>query len=112
MFNIAEKTTAKKARVKGIDIGGKTGTTKEFEEGCPECGYAVGKHGNNGSLFGFFSSNKSGNSNVFSGLSSLFGKNKRNNSRKTSSSDSLPIWVYVVVIGILIAVIVCLYSCL
>ena len=29
MFNIAEKTTAKKARVKGIDIGGKTGTAEK-----------------------------------------------------------------------------------
>lgn len=29
MFNIAEKTTAKKARVKGIKIGGKTGTAEK-----------------------------------------------------------------------------------
>ena len=29
MFNIAEKTTAKKARVQGIDIGGKTGTAEK-----------------------------------------------------------------------------------
>ena len=29
MFNIAEKTTAKKARVKGIEIGGKTGTPEK-----------------------------------------------------------------------------------
>ena len=29
MFNIAEKTTAKKARVKGIDVGGKTGTAEK-----------------------------------------------------------------------------------
>jgi cell division protein FtsI (penicillin-binding protein 3) len=29
MFNIAEKTTAKKARVKGIEIGGKTGTAEK-----------------------------------------------------------------------------------
>jgi cell division protein FtsI (penicillin-binding protein 3) len=29
MFNIAEKTTAKKARVKGIEVGGKTGTAEK-----------------------------------------------------------------------------------
>ena len=28
MFNIAEKTTAKKARVKGIEVGGKQGPRK------------------------------------------------------------------------------------
>ena len=29
MFNIAEETTAKKARVKGIEVGGKTGTAEK-----------------------------------------------------------------------------------
>lgn len=33
MFNIAEQTTAKKARVKGIDIGGKTGTAEKHVNG-------------------------------------------------------------------------------
>ncbi|MBQ6110138.1 MAG: penicillin-binding protein 2 [Alphaproteobacteria bacterium] len=33
MFNIAEKTTAKKARVQGIDIGGKTGTAEKRVNG-------------------------------------------------------------------------------
>jgi len=33
MFNIAEKTTAQKARVQGIDIGGKTGTAEKRIKG-------------------------------------------------------------------------------
>lgn len=33
MFNIAEKTTAKKARVQGIDVGGKTGTAEKRVNG-------------------------------------------------------------------------------
>ena len=33
MFQIAEKTTAKRARVKGIDIGGKTGTAEKHVNG-------------------------------------------------------------------------------
>ena len=33
MFNIAEETTAKKARVKGIEVGGKTGTAEKRIDG-------------------------------------------------------------------------------
>ncbi len=65
---------------------GKTGRTEEFTHGCPACGYAV--HGTRRLL----------------GLKS----NKKNK----NYDGSLPIWIYIAVVGILIACLVGLYGCL
>lgn len=90
---------------------GKTGSTREFENGCPDCGYAVGKNKSSGYIG---NSNSSGNNkNIFGGISSLFSnKNQTKRKSNSSSSDSLPLWVYFVVIALLIGIIICLYSCL
>ena len=68
---------------------GKTGRTEEFTNGCPACGYAVykGKYGTKNKL----------------GLSSRRNKNY---------DGSLPFWIYILVITVLIALVIGLYSCL
>lgn len=79
---------------------GKTGTTKEFENGCPDCGYAVGSHKN-------YSGELKNNKNI-----SIFNKILTKNSKKQSNSDSLPFWVYLISIMALIGILICVYSCL
>ena len=74
---------------------GKTGRTEEFTNGCPECGYAVTpfnniKLKNKSSLFSSFS--------------------KKSNAQ--TSETSLPLWTYLLVIGLLIIVLICFYSCI
>ena len=65
---------------------GKSGRTEEFTHGCPACGYAV--HGTRARL----------------GL-------KASKISKTGDG-SLPIWIYVAVVGVLIACLIGLYGCL
>ena len=67
---------------------GKTGRTEEFTHGCPACGYAV-----HGSRYGT------------KGKLGLGGRNK-------SYDGSLPFWIYILVIAVLIALVIGLYSCL
>ena len=75
---------------------GIVGRTEEFTHGCPNCGYAVSPGGRKKSSYGTRS---------FLGLSS--------NSSNTKNYDgSLPIWMYILVIAVLIALVIGLYSCL
>ncbi|MBR5402244.1 MAG: zinc ribbon domain-containing protein [Treponema sp.] len=67
---------------------GKTGRTEEFTHGCPACGYAV-----HGSHYG--TKRKLGLS-----------------SRNKNYDGSLPAWIYIAVIAVLIACVIGLYSCL
>ena len=67
---------------------GKTGRTEEFTHGCPACGYAV-----HGSRYGT------------KGKLGLGGRN-------ISYDGSLPFWIYILVIAVLIALVIGLYSCL
>ena len=80
---------------------GCTGSTREFENGCPECGYAVGKSKNNINYNTIKSNN---NKRIF-----FKTKNKKNNQKST---DSLPLWIYIVAILSLIGILFCVYSCL
>lgn len=83
---------------------GKTGSTSEFENGCPDCGYAVGKTPKISNIKNNYQNKKT---------SSLFNNiinNKNNNN--TQNSDSLPLWMYLVSIFVLIVVLICFYSCL
>ncbi len=86
---------------------GKTGRTEEFTHGCPACGYAVdttkgGIRYRGGSLNGqggFFSR--------------LFGYGSASSYAARKNYDgSLPFWIYIVVIAVLIALVIGLYSCL
>ena len=84
---------------------GNTGSTDEFKHGCPACGYAV--NNNSGALYETknIKINKSFNKH---GLRTL----AINLQNYQASSDSLPWWIYAVVITALVIVIICLYSCL
>ena len=70
---------------------GKTGRTEEFTHGCPACGYAVTR-------------------------TSRFGKRPFDKLRDPVNSKnydgSLPVWIYVAVVLILIACLIGLYGCL
>ena len=74
---------------------GKVGRTEEFTHGCPACGYAVTPSNRKKSSFG---------------TRNLLGL--RSSSTPKSYDGSLPIWIYILVIAILIALVIGLYSCL
>ena len=74
---------------------GKVGRTEEFTHGCPACGYAVAP-----------SNRKKGNY----GTKNLLGLSSR--SSKKNYDGSLPIWMYIIVVAILVACVIGLYSCL
>ena len=86
---------------------GKVGRTEEFTHGCPNCGYAVrpsnGKKGSFGirNLLGL-GSNKGG----FDGL------NHRDANGSKNYDGGLPVWMYILVIAVLVALVIGLYSCL
>ena len=89
---------------------GHTGQTRDFINGCPECGYAVdGSHGGKS----------------FSGKKSAARKTKNirlkknhlylplNSRKSTKAADSsLPVWVYVLCLLVLFGLVSVLYSCL
>ena len=83
---------------------GKTGSTSEFENGCPDCGYAVNKGFKNINSKSNFQNHKKS-----SLLASIFNNRSKLQSK---SSDSLPLWIYLVCIFALILVLICFYSCL
>lgn len=85
---------------------GKVGKTEEFTHGCPACGYAVSQGSKKKSSYGvrgFLGLGSSGNG-AFGGLGN------QNNSK--NYDGSLPIWMYILVIAVLVALMIGLYSCL
>lgn len=85
---------------------GKVGRTEEFTHGCPACGYAVRPNSGKKSSFGIknllgLGSSKTGS---FDNLS--------NHTTSKNYDGSLPIWMYILVIAVLAALVVGLYSCL
>ena len=82
---------------------GHTGASEDFKSGCPECGYAVNSNSSisqNKDLYNSLSDNKSNN------------KISRNKIKKTPQDGSLPVWIYIIAVLVLIILIICLYSCL
>lgn len=75
---------------------GKVGRTEEFTHGCPACGYAVY------------------NPKARLGLRSGKGPFDKFRDRGTSRNydGSLPFWMYIIVIAVLVALVIGLYSCL
>lgn len=84
---------------------GKTGSNSEFEKGCPSCGYAVNNNFTGNIKNASYSPANNKGHFYFHNKSSV--KNKKSN-----SSDSLPLWMYLACIFTLIIIIICLYSCL
>lgn len=62
---------------------GKVGRTEEFTHGCPACGYAVRPT-----------------------------SGKKSSLKSRNYDGGLPIWMYILVIAVLIALVIGLYSCL
>lgn len=86
---------------------GHTGASEDFKKGCPECGYAVNSNvslaQNKDSDDLFENHNESKNKMI---------QNKSNKSNKSGQDGSLPVWIYITSILVLIILIICLYSCL
>ena len=86
---------------------GHTGASEDFKKGCPECGYAVNSNvslaQNKDSDDLFENHNESKNKIIL---------NKSNKSNKSGQDGSLPVWIYITSILVLIILIICLYSCL
>lgn len=81
---------------------GRTGTGKEFKKGCPSCGYAVGKAN-------FTSTEKTYNNYI--ALSHIFDQNGRM-AKKIKTENSLPLWIYIFTAGMLVGVMIGVYSCI
>ncbi len=86
---------------------GHTGATEDFKNGCPDCGYAVNS---NGSLSQNQNSDNSSQNNIKYKNKIASKKLKKNN--KSGQDGSLPVWIYIISILVLIILIICLYSCL
>lgn len=83
---------------------GHTGASEDFKKGCPECGYAVNS---NVSL----AQNKDSDD-LFENHNESKNKMIQNKSNKSGQDGSLPVWIYITSILVLIILIICLYSCL
>lgn len=83
---------------------GHTGASEDFKKGCPECGYAVNS---NVSL----AQNKDSDD-LFENHNESKNKIIQNKSNKSGQDGSLPVWIYITSILVLIILIICLYSCL
>lgn len=88
---------------------GKTGSSQDFSDGCPQCGYAVDENKKMNNIKQKDSVYKNDNSDSYS--KSRFG---RISFRKSlySPESSLPVWVYIVVISIFFVMVFCLYKCM
>ncbi|MCI6188205.1 MAG: zinc ribbon domain-containing protein [Spirochaetia bacterium] len=86
---------------------GHTGASEDFKSGCPECGYAVNS---NGSLSQNQNSDNSSQNNIKYKNKIASKKLKKNN--KSGQDGSLPVWIYIISVLVLIILIICLYSCL
>ena len=85
---------------------GKVGRTEEFTHGCPACGYAVKPTSGKKGSFGLKKLLGLGGTNNDSFQSLRDPKNSKN------YDGGLPIWMYILVIAVLIALVIGLYSCL
>ena len=95
---------------------GRIGSNEDFKNGCPTCGYAVNPddgfgHGSSG---GFMGTGAGRGKNGRYGSRSLLGlgKNKSASVKGGYVESSLPWWVYLVSIVILVVLVIGLYSCL
>ena len=82
---------------------GKVGRTEEFTHGCPACGYAV--------------YNTRGRLGLRSGKKAFSSKGTgqgwfRDTGASRNYDGSLPFWMYIIVIAVLVALVIGLYSCL
>ena len=85
---------------------GRIGSNEDFKNGCPTCGYAVNPDSELGR--GNFGMPASGY-----GVNGLLGLGRRNSTARGGYVESsLPWWVYLVSILILLALVAGLYSCL
>ena len=83
---------------------GATGSSKDFEKGCPQCGYAGNKKNSHVELSTVEKAKAL--SQLFSNADSSISE------RKQKHSDPLPIWIYAVTLTLLALVISGLYSCM
>lgn len=86
---------------------GNTGSNDDFKNGCPACGYAINPETMYGGSF----------NNIKMKDSAKFKPGKRLNKKRTGrkgsySESSLPVWIYIVSIAVLVFLLICLYSCL
>ena len=85
---------------------GRIGSNEDFKNGCPTCGYAVNPDSELGR--GNFGMPANGY-----GVNGLLGLGRRNSAARGGYVESsLPWWVYLVSILILLALVAGLYSCL
>ena len=90
---------------------GKTGSSSTFINGCPDCGYAVSGSSKKQKNYNY--RNKIIKNNNSHRSPSLFWKRNNNSSyRNTSNESGLPLWIYLLVSGILLVLIICLYNCM
>ncbi len=83
---------------------GYTGTSRVFKQGCPQCGYAMGK----GKTAAFNTADKAKALNMmFLEASKSIGKGK-----SVKQSESLPIWIYAFTFALLCVVVFGIYSCM
>ncbi len=82
---------------------GKTGNSKDFKKGCPACGYA---QKNMISTFSKTQNNSIALQHIFSQASGSL-KNKKN-----TKDSSLPLWIYLFTFGMLLIVMIGLYTCI
>ena len=86
---------------------GAVGTSQQFKEGCPKCGYAEGKTNQNNTGSSPKSSiNNNADGKSFKGRG--FSGAKTGGLKRLFSSrsdDSLPAWIYLVAIGLLVGIV-------
>ncbi len=86
---------------------GRTGTSKEFKKGCPSCGYAAGKNSFSNSASEKTYSNSVALSQIFAHAGRKFGSGGKKN-----HETSLPAWIYILTFGMLLGVMIGIYSCI
>lgn len=86
---------------------GRTGTSKEFKKGCPSCGYAAGKNNFSNSASEKTYSNSVALSQIFAHAGRKFGSGGKKN-----HETSLPAWIYILTFGMLLGVMIGIYSCI
>lgn len=90
---------------------GKTGTSREFKDGCTQCGYAVGKPGS--AYAGISAADKAkALSSLLSGAKSELNSKNTRHAFARQSSESLPVWIYAVTGILLLTVVIGIYSCI